>query len=407
MHMNLEALIEAVGDQALSESWTRDECSNYCREQGFEKPVGLGRALYAWLRDEGQISLRGRALGGEKRIPETSEKSARSRTERTDNRPETPPMFGRWDQEPAPVEMGGMSRVPIPEDDVFNEPLALIKKRKREESDRTLAKAKVYGPRTVRLKHPGPIMLVHFGDPHIDNPGCDFRQLEKDVEIVARTPHAYGGNIGDTRDNWVGRLERLYAHHGMTEDEGIELARWLMHAIPWIYIVGGNHDQWKDGMRLMNYLCAPDKPGGAWARVGHMASDECKVILEWPDKMTYRINARHDHKGHSMYNKNHGLNKKALFNGWGDLFVAGHRHIWKWDHDEYPDGSVAACLRVRGYKAVDDYAIRLDCDVQKYGASIATVINPWHEHPFERVKAFQDLEEAADFLGWIRRRQVA
>ena len=88
------------------------------------------------------------------------------------------------------------------------------------------------------------------------------------------------------------------------------------------------------------------------------------------------------------------------------LLVAGHRHIWKWDHDEYPDGGVRACLRVRGYKMADDYAVSGDFDQQQYGSALATVINPWHKHPFERIKAFQDLEEGADYLKWIRSRQA-
>ncbi|MEL7012665.1 MAG: hypothetical protein AAFO72_05235, partial [Pseudomonadota bacterium] len=49
-----------------------------------------------------------------------------------------------------------------------------------------------------------PCAILWFGDPHLDDDGCDFEALEKAVE-VARLPGVYSVGIGDYQNNWIGR----------------------------------------------------------------------------------------------------------------------------------------------------------------------------------------------------------
>ncbi len=43
------------------------------------------------------------------------------------------------------------------------------------------------------------------------------------MEFVRSTPHTYALNIGDLSNNWIGHLQRLYAHQHTTDDEAIKL----------------------------------------------------------------------------------------------------------------------------------------------------------------------------------------
>lgn len=61
-------------------------------------------------------------------------------------------------------------------------------------------------------------------------------------------------------------------------------------------------------------------------------------------------------------------------------------------------------LRVKGYKAFDDYAKTRGYPQQKEGASGMVVIDPHAETMTGRAKLFLDLAEGAEFLQYLRRR---
>jgi hypothetical protein len=96
--------------------------------------------------------------------------------------------------------------------------------------------------RRVRILLDGPIGIAHFGDPHVDDEGCDIQQLETDTGIVAKTEGMFAGNVGDTRNNWAGRLAHLWAQQSITATESWKLAEWFIERCPWIYFISGNHD---------------------------------------------------------------------------------------------------------------------------------------------------------------------
>lgn len=96
--------------------------------------------------------------------------------------------------------------------------------------------------RTVRVLMDGPVAIAGFGDPHIDDPGCAWGDLERDVRICHDTPGIMAVNVGDSTNNWVGRLMRLYADQEVTSKQALKLIEWLMTALPWLLDKEGNHD---------------------------------------------------------------------------------------------------------------------------------------------------------------------
>ncbi|MEL7146529.1 MAG: hypothetical protein AAFO69_09195, partial [Bacteroidota bacterium] len=243
-----------------------------------------------------------------------------------------------------------------------------------------------------------PIAITWFGDPHVDDNGCNWPLLKRDCDIVANTPGMYGANIGDSHNNWVGRLVKKYIDQEATLNEAYQMIDWLFHesGVNWLLILLGNHDEWNDGARILNGMNAYNVPMVDW---------RAQFQLEFPNGMNCKIDAAHDHKGHSQWNKLHGQGKAALMGGQAHLYVAGHRHCWALGQDECPDsGRVYWLARCRGYKYIDDYADRLGFPNQEFGASIVSVIDPNAETPTEFITCFADVQQGADYLQWRRKK---
>lgn len=380
----LRAALEQVGEQACRERWGRRRMLGGSSLRPYQ-----AQQLCRLIREAGYDLAVARA--------------------RLDRRPSPSPVdapeldelqISQW-REPERAPLGpGWSVEAIPEDDEAEEPIGEAIERQCQRYRRARARAATIGPRVIRLQDGGPIGIVHFGDPHVDDDGCNWPALRRAVEVVSQTPHLYAGNVGDTVNNWVGRLVAKYAHQGATEEEGWRYARWLMQACPWLYVVGGNHDQWRGGMSMLRLLTEG-------AQIGLMAPDECRLELQWPGGGSFRLHVRHDFKGSSIYNKTHGLNRAVLWGqGWGDLYVCGHRHEWGEQHTEYEDGRVRWLLRVRGFKHFDEYARSKQFYDHQYGQTVTTIIDP-DAHPADRVRVVVDVEEAAEMLAWLRRRRAA
>ena len=126
--------------------------------------------------------------------------------------------------------------------------------------------------------------------------------------------------------------------------------------------------------------------------------------LVFSNKRQVRIDAAHDHKGHSMWNELHGQLRAAHMDEHADLFVAGHKHNWAQAQIELTTGRVSTLLRTRGYKGVDSYTTRKGFANKRYGAAVVTVINPQAESPTELIKPFPDVQAGAEYLTWLRAR---
>ena len=86
-----------------------------------------------------------------------------------------------------------------------------------------------------------------------------------------------------------------------------------------------------------------------------------------------------------------------------DIYAAFHIHTFATGSIELPGGKRACLIRTRGYKDSDDYALKGQFTEQRDGQSVATIITPRNgQQPL--VQAFDNIEEAADFLTFKRRK---
>lgn len=276
----------------------------------------------------------------------------------------------------------------------------LLERRKKQFTRKeTAAAARKLIPVNVHID--GPIGIAHFGDPHVDDDGTDIALLEKHVGIVNGCEGMFAGNVGDFQNNWIGRLARLYGEQSMSAAEAWVLVEWLIRSCDWLYLVGGNHDAWS----------GPGDPLQWIARQQNALLEPHGVRLELrlPSSRTARINARHDFKGHSMWNDAHGPAKAAQI-GWRDHILAcGHLHTSAHQFLKDPSsGLVTHAFRVASYKVMDAHATALGLPDKNMWTCPVTIIDPRFPDSDVRFITFiPDPEEAADYLTWKRARKTA
>jgi len=252
--------------------------------------------------------------------------------------------------------------------------------------------------RTLELP-PEPVGVMVFGDPHVDNEGCDWASLRAHVKLAQDTPGVLAACVGDVQDNWIGRLQRLYANSSMMASDGWRLSQWLLESLQWIAVVGGNHDQWAHAPGV-----DPLKWVSKQAKVMCYADDEIRMTLTWrkrPDFEPLIWVLRHDFQGRSWFHPTHGPHREAMLDGKCHIFTAGHIHQWGQLTTEQRHDRVTTAFRVRGYKRDDAHARRLGFDEQRYGESVMMVIDPCAQEP-GRVKLFWDLQVGCEYLTWLR-----
>lgn len=243
-----------------------------------------------------------------------------------------------------------------------------------------------------------PIGICWFGDPHLDDNGCHWPLLKEHCEIVSNTPGMYGANIGDSTNNWVGRLMKEYANQDTSVATAFKLVEWFFEesGIDWLIMLTGNHDTWNDNARLLKKICKNICPMVDWRA-------QFKLVFKGGRECL--IDAAHDHKGHSQWNALHGQQKASSMGGIAHLYVAGHRHNWALAQNECAEtGRVYHLARTRGYKYIDDYAVTNGFGSQNHGASIVTVIDP-RANDLNLVRCFADVKEGADYLTYLRNKK--
>jgi len=250
----------------------------------------------------------------------------------------------------------------------------------------------------VKVAVPGPVGIVHMGDPHVDDPGTDIRTLRRHIEIINATPGMIAANVGDLQNNWVGRLARLYAEQSTSAAESWALTEWLVCSTPWLYLIGGNHDLWSGAGDPLKWIAAhygtQYEPWGA------------RINLTFPNGKQVRVNARHDFAGNSMWNTAHGPAKAAQM-GWRDhLLTCGHKHTSGYQLLKDPaSGLLTHALRIAGYKVHDRYAKELGLPNQNITPAVVTIIDPQYADDDPRlITVINDVEEGAEFLTWKRKK---
>ena len=286
---------------------------------------------------------------------------------------------------------------PLPDPDMPVEDLIVHRKRQ------FARRAEAYKARKlidVRVKIDGPVGIAHFGDPHVDDDGCDIVALERDVNVVNKTEGLFAANLGDMQNNWIGRLAHLWAQQSTTARQAWQLTEWLVKSCQWLYIVGGNHDAWSGNGDPLEWIMR-DQPGvlEAWG---------VRVGLTFPNGRTIRVNARHDFAGHSMWNPAHGPMKAAQA-GWRDhILTCGHKHtsFIAGPLKDPSTGLLSWAIRCAGYKVIDGYATEKGLPDQNAFQAAVTILDPRYEDDDPRlVTVLPSVEEGADYLRFKRKRK--
>lgn len=245
----------------------------------------------------------------------------------------------------------------------------------------------------------GPYALMFFGDPHLDDDGCHLPLWESHVELAASTPNLFAVNIGDTTNNWAGRLARLWADQNASAEMARKLVKHYLaeRGIPWLLWLSGNHDLW-DGP-VGRAVFEKDAP-----EFVTLEDWQAKVTLVSPNGHELRLWAAHNFKGNSIWNPMHGPLRAAQMEDWAHLYVAGHHHNCGIVQHENPHrGFIANLMRVRGYKYIDDYADLHQFGEHQFGAAGVAIVDPDGDK-LNAVTCFLDPFEAVDFLHWKRGR---
>lgn len=281
---------------------------------------------------------------------------------------------------------------PLPEDDIpVDEIIDMMCKRFGKRSNAHAAKKWM----KFEVDTDKPIGICWFGDPHIDDNGCNWPVLREHIEICKNTDGMYGANIGDTHNNWVGRLVKEYANQDTSRATAFKLIEWFFKdsGIKWLIMLMGNHDSWNFGNESMSRIAENICPMIDW---------RAQFRLVFKNGRECRIDAAHDHTGHSQWNPLHAQQKASMMGGTAHLYIAGHRHNFASMQTECPHSNrVYWLVRVRGYKFIDSYAENLGFGGQKNGASVVTVIDPTADD-LNMIKCFSDVKEGAEYLTYLR-----
>lgn len=252
----------------------------------------------------------------------------------------------------------------------------------------------------VKLKDNKPIGILFVGDVHIDDNGCNWPALREHARISRETPGLYAVNIGDSANDWGGRLIKKYADQDTSVHTARRLVEWLLleSGFSWLVWLHGNHQHMGDSSALHQQM---NKRHGT-QRVP-MLDWEARFVIQFPNGEEFRINAAHDFPGNSMWNPVHGVVKAAKFGNDVDVLVCGHKHNYAVSQWEQPEqGNSPLMMRVRGYKHLDDYARRIGKYEQEGGQSILVIFDPTAETRAGRIQAFVDVAKGAEFLTFLR-----
>ena len=248
----------------------------------------------------------------------------------------------------------------------------------------------------IKVNVKGPIGVAFIGDPHVDDDGCNWPLLDHHCDLLRDTQHMFAVNIGDTQNNWTGRLQKLFAHQETSQKTAIKLSKWFLQdaGIKWLVWLMGNHDMWGELSEIFRQMNVERIPMEDW---------QARFTLKFPNKRECRIWAAHDFKGHSMWNTLHGAQKAAHMKEEAHIYACGHTHNWAIHSEESASRRFTYNLvRARGYKYLDQYGELLGHFPQKEGATVACIIDPDATSSVGFVQPFADLEEACNYLNYKR-----
>lgn len=251
----------------------------------------------------------------------------------------------------------------------------------------------------VKVKSNQPIAVCLFGDPHVDDSGTDLGALQRDMEVIKATDGMYAGCIGDVQNNWIGRLARLWGEQETTASQSWQLVEWFVQDLTgkWMFMVQGNHDHWAGTGDPLRWIQKQ-------AKVSATGDHTVRLALRFPNGQEVRIVARHDFPGNSMWNPSHGQLRAAHLTHHDHVLVSGHKHTGGYQMLRVPaTGLLTHCLQLGSYKIWDSYADALGLPSRLISPSATVIIDPLASE-LGLVRVEHDIEAAADWLTWRRRR---
>lgn len=249
-----------------------------------------------------------------------------------------------------------------------------------------------------QVKDAGPIALLHFGDPHVDDDGTDLDTLQRHMRFTHEAG-VYGCNIGDTTNNWVGRLAALYSEQATTASQAWQLAEWFVTGARWLYLIGGNHDGWSGAGDPLKWICKQQQ--------ALYESSEVRIALRFPNKREVRINARHDFEGSSQWNPAHGPMKAAQLGVRDDIIICGHKHKSGYSILKAPgEERLLHCIQVASYKLYDRYARSKGFRDQHISPAVLTILDPAATTALGLVRVEHDIDAGMDIFRWLRKKRA-
>lgn len=248
----------------------------------------------------------------------------------------------------------------------------------------------------ITLSSDLPFGIAWFGDPHLDDNGCAWPILKRDVALCATTPGLWGVNVGDTTNNWAGRLMRLWMNQDTSQTTARRLARWFMlgSGVKWLLWLLGNHDLWSDGAAILQEMA---KQHGTHRLMMH--DWEARFRLVFPGGWEVLIYVAHNFKGTSIYNIMHGPMREGMMGEDADVYVCGDKHVsgsFCWENPARH--RIQNFVRVRGYKFFDDHTRHLGFKEQSQGCAAVTIFDPRDKS----IQTFLDLPKGVAFLNQLR-----
>lgn len=294
------------------------------------------------------------------------------------------------------VKAGGVPDFELPELPSEYEPVEELIERRKKAFLRLQTAKEARDLIPVKVNIDGPYGVLHFGDPHVDDNGCDWNALEHHITLIDKTPGLFAGNIGDSANFWIGRLARLYGNQSVTAAEAVRMVEWFIGRLRWIFIIGGNHDVWNGATDPVRWFAAQSQGVYEWHGV--------RLALQSPNGREIRINARHDFAGTSMWNGAHAPAKAARM-GWArdHVYTCGHRHSAAYNMLVFNNGEhIAHAIRVGTFKVYDDFAEAKGFPKENMPSAL-TVMNPDAKTAAGLVTVFWDVDEGAEYLRYLRR----
>jgi hypothetical protein len=249
----------------------------------------------------------------------------------------------------------------------------------------------------VRIKIKGPVGLHFFGDPHLDDPGCDLRAIMEDVATIKTTRGMLAASIGDHQNLWIGRLARLYANQKTTAKEAWRLVEWFMRELRgrWLFLIAGNHDLWQGEGDPAQWIASQ--------ATALYEPHQVRLALQFPGGCEIRVSARHEFPGSSIWNPTHGQLRAAHLRMHDHLIISGHKHTGGYQMFRVEAADlITHCVQLGSYKLYDDYALAKGFENRHLSPSVTVIVNPEARRQVSLLTVYHDAKEAADYLTYLR-----